>query len=733
VQGVLAVLTAKEMLDAGIRPIPTRVKRRRPDGSPGLEPPYYPLAVDRVRHAGEAIVAIIADTLAQAKDAAELVEIEFEELPAAAETAFAAEPDAPKVWDEFPDNICFEYRLGEKSEVDRTFAEAAHVVTERLVISRVAASPLEPRAALGSFDRRSGRYSLVAGLQSPHTIRDEIAEVFGLPASQFRVIAPDVGGAFGMKASLHPELVLTLWGSKVVGRPVEFVVERAESFLSDHQSRDNVSDVSLAVDAEGRFLALRVNTIANVGAYVASNGLHSPTNNLGGLAGVYTIPAFDITVRGVFSNTIPTCPFRGAGRPEASYCIELIVDAAARRVGLDRAEIRRINIIRPDQMPYRTNLVYTYDCGEFEAVLDRCLAEARWSEFESRRAEASARGKLRGIGIAYVIEIAGGPNDRPFEEFTELRFDSSGQLTILAGSHSHGQGHATAYRQFAAEYLGVSGDQVSVVYGDTDLVSHGRGTFGSRTMMAAGAAFVRSCEKIIETGRLIAAHILETDSDNIEFKAGLFLVAGTNRSVSIGEVAAASYSLKTMPADMEIGFQAASSVALKDPTFPNGCHICEIEIDPETGGREIIAYHVVDDVGTVINPLLLEGQIMGGIAQGIGQALDEIIIYDGDGQILTGSFQDYAMPRASDLPSIHIVSHPVPTRTNPLGAKGAGEAGTVGALPAAMSAIRDALFQVGVTSFDMPATPSRIWRAITAARRAKGRDDPSKRSEASRG
>ena len=409
VPGVFAILTAAEMLDAGIRPIPTRVKRQRQDGSPGFEPPYYPLAVDRVRHVGEAVVAVIAETAAKARDAAELIDIDYEELPSIAATALAVAPDAPKVWDECPDNVCFEFKLGEKSEVDRKFAEAARVVSERLVISRVAANPLEPRAVLGAFDRRSGRYCLVAGLQSPHAIRNEMATIFGLPTSHFRVVAPDVGGAFGMKASLHPELVLALWGSKVVGRPVRFVAQRSEGFLSDHQSRDNISEVSLAIDKSGKFLALRVDTLANIGAYVASNGLHSPTNNLGGLAGVYTIPAFDITVKGVFSNTVPTCPYRGAGRPEASYCIELIIDKAAREIGFDPAEIRRINMIRTDQMPYKTNLVYTYDCGEFEAIMDRCLANARWSDFESRRAEAAARGKLRGLGIAYVIEFGRRP------------------------------------------------------------------------------------------------------------------------------------------------------------------------------------------------------------------------------------------------------------------------------------------------------------------------------------
>lgn len=717
--GVLAVMTGADLRADGIGPIPTRVKRKRADGSPNLEPPYYALATGAVRHLGEAVVAVVARTAAQAKDAAELVEVDYDVVDCVVDTAAAAEPGATKVWDEFDDNICFEYRLGDKAAAESRFAEAAHVVSDQLSISRVAANPLEPRTALGVFDRRSGRYILTAGLQSPHAIRAEIAEVFGVPVGKVRVVAPDVGGAFGMKASLHPELVLTLWCSRVLDRPVLFVAERGEGFLSDHQSRDNVSNVSLALDANGRFLALRVDTIANIGAYVASNGLHSPTNNLGGLAGVYTIPEFDVTVRGVFSNTVPTCPYRGAGRPEASYCIEALIDRAARTLGIDRAELRRMNMISPDQMPYRTNLVYTYDCGEFEVIMDRCLKAAGWRDFETRRADAASRGKLRGIGIACVIEIAGSPNDRPFEEYAELRFDAAGDLTILAGSHSQGQGHSTAYRQFAAELLGLPSDNVHVTYGDTDMVPHGRGTFGSRTMMAVGAAFSRTSEKIVEQGKQIAAHMLEASADDVGFMAGNFVIEGTDRAISLRDVAAASYSLAAMPAGMELGLRASSVVALDAATFPNGCHVCEIEIDPETGEREIVAYHVVDDVGTVVNPLLLDGQILGGVVQGIGQALSEYLVYDPDGQVLTGTFQDYAMPRAEDVPVVHIESHAVPTATNPLGVKGAGEAGTVGALPAVMSAVLDALCPIGVTAFDMPATPGRLWQVIHSARSTK--------------
>lgn len=715
-EGVLAILTAREMIAENFAPFPTRVKRQRADGSPAFEPAYLPLAQDQVRHVGEGVVAVIAETLNQARDAAELVDIGYEALDAVADTALAAEMAAPRVWSELPDNICFEFRAGDAARAEALFAKAEHVVSERIVISRVGTNSLEPRAALGAYDVRSSRYTLHAGLQSPHMIRNEIATILRVATGRVRVVAPDVGGAFGMKGSLHPELVLVLWASRVVGRPVRHTADRSESFMSDHQARDNVSDVSLALDADGRFLALRVDTLANIGAYVASNGLHAPTNNVGGLAGVYLTQAFDVRVRGVFSNTVPTCPFRGAGRPEASFLVETIIDRAARRLGLDRAEIRRRNMIPPSAMPYRTPLVFTYDCGEFEAVMDTCLNAADWRGFETRRREAARRGKLRGIGIASVIEIAGGPPERPFEEYAEIRFDPSGDMTIVAGSHSQGQGHETTYHQMAAELLGAASEHVHVVFGDTDAVAHGRGTFGSRTMMAFGASFARASERIVERARSIAGHLLEAASEDLVFAGGRFVVAGTDRSLSLREVAAASFQPRLMPPGLEIGLQASASVALEKSTFPNGCHICEVEIDPETGQRDIVSYHVVDDVGTVVNPLLLKGQIHGGVAQGAGQILDEFIAFDSDAQILSGSFMDYGMPRATDLPAIVVESHPVPTATNPLGVKGAGEAGTVGALPAVMSAIRDALAPLGIERVEMPATPLRLWRAIQAAR-----------------
>ena len=477
-----------------------------------------------------------------------------------------------------------------------------------------------------------------------------------------------------------------------------------------------MSDVELALNDDGRFLGLRVSTVANLGAYIGQWSLHVPTGNLGGLAGVYRIPAFDVRVRGVFTNTAPTGAFRGAGRPGASYCVERIIDQAAWETGRDPAELRRINMIGPQDMPYDTGLVFTYDCGDFPALLAEALERADWTGFPTRRAAAEARGRLRGIGLAYVIEIAGGPQGTAFDEFIEIRFDSSGKACVLAGSHSHGQGHETAYRQMAVEFLGLPFDDVAVVCGDTDRVAHGRGSFGSRTMMAGGAAFRAAARRIIDRGREVAAVLLEPGVEEVGFEDGAFRNGTTNRFVSLAEVAKAAFNPFLLPAGAEIGLPASSASSAGGASFPNGCHICEVEIDPDTGVVEMVSYIVVEDVGTVINPLLLKGQIHGGVVQGAGQALLEQVVYDpGDGQLITGSFLDYAMPRAADLCPIEVFSHPVPTTLNPLGAKGAGEAGAVGALPAVMNAVGNALRRVGVADLDMPATLCRMWQAIQSA------------------
>ncbi len=550
-------------------------------------------------------------------------------------------------------------------------------------------------------------------------MRSDLADqVFKLPASKFRLISPDVGGGFGMKGSAFPEYALVLWAAKKIGRPVKWIAERGESFVGDHHARDNVSEVSLALDANGKFLALNVETIANLGAYLASNGLHVPVGNVGGLAGPYTTPAIHVKVTGVFSNTNATCPYRGAGRPEASYCIERIIDIAAAELKLDRVELRRRNMIPPSAMPYKTGLVFTYDSGEFEKTMDLALELGDWKGAEARKESARKAGKLYGVGLASVIEVAGGPAAAPFEEAMEIRFDASGGATFLLGTHSHGQGHETAFRQLAFHFLGLAPDQVTLIYGDTDKVFHGRGTFGSRSLSVGGAALKLAADRVIEKGKKIAGHLLEASALDIEFADGKFTVAGTDKSIDLIAVAKASYNMQRMPPEIEMGLSANAVYRPPAGTFPNGCHLCEVEIDPDTGAVRIVRYAVVDDVGVVVNPLLLKGQIHGGIAQGAGQALCENMVYDKEsGQLLSGSFMDYCMPRAEDFPALAVGNNDVPAKNNPLGIKGAGEAGCVGALPAVMNAVNDALAPLGIRHFEMPATPERLWRAIYAGGR----------------
>lgn len=717
--GVLAVLTGEDVIADNLGTFPCRVKRQTRDGKPNFVPPHRALAVGRVRYVGDAVVAVIAESLAIAKDAGELVAIDYESLPSVTATSEAGASGAAVVWDEAPDNVCFFFELGNRQKVESTFASAAHVAKIDFVITRVSANPMEPRNAIGLFDAGTQRYTLYTGTQAPHAMRAELAElVLKIPENRLRIVAPDCGGAFGMKDGIFPEQVLVLWASKRIGRPVRWQCERGEAFLADHHARDNISTAELALDKDGKFLALRVTTTANLGAYLNVHGPHSSTNNLGGLAGTYTTPHIYTAVTGVFSNTSPSAPYRGAGRPEASYAIESVIDIAARQMGIDRAELRRRNMIPPQAMPYNTGFVFTYDSGEFEKNMDGVLALAGWKDFEQRRAAAQRGGKLRGIGIASVIEIAAGPVAKPMEEFVEIRFDASGDVTLLAGTHSQGQGHETTFTQILVELLGVDPSRVRVAFGDTDAVFHGKGTFGSRSASVVASASRQVADKLIEKGKTIAAHLLEAAAGDIEFADGNFKIAGTDRNVSITEVAKASYRSMTLPASIEPGFGASIVHQPTGPTFPNGCHVCEVEIDPDTGAVAVIGYWVVDDIGRVVNPLLAKGQVHGGVAQGLGQILFENIQYENDsGQLLTGSFSDYAMPRAEDLPFMVIETNEVLAKTNPFGIKGAGEAGCVGAMPAIMNAINDALGAVGARC-DMPASPERVWRAIHNAKKS---------------
>lgn len=718
--GVLGVLTGADALADGLGSFASFLERKRADGSPNFVPPYRPLVVDRVRRVGDPIALVVAETEAEAENALDLIDLEIAPIPSVTEIGRATGPGAPPVWHEEPGNVCFVHQVGNRAAADDAFDRAAHVVERRFEISRVTANPMETRTALGLYDPRDGRYTLYAGIQVPHLLRDELARsIFRLPPSRFRVVAPDVGGAFGLKVSAHPELALVLWAAKRIGRPVRWIAERGEAFLSDHQARDNFSNVSLALDKDGHFLGLRVRTTANLGAYLDSFGLWTVSNNLGGLAGVYKIGAFDVEVTGVFTNTLPISAYRGAGRPEATYCIEGIIDAAARELGLDPIELRRRNMVPPSAMPFDTGFIFRYDSGAFEETMEMALTLADWPGAARRRREAEGRGRLHGIGIAYAIEVAGGPQESPFEEAAEIRFDADGEATFLLGTHSHGQGHETVFRQLAAHVFALPPDKVRIVYGDTDQVYFGKGTFGSRSVGVGGAALLRAAEILIAKGKLIAGHLLEAAASDITFDAGAFSVIGTDCRVTLKDVAAAAFTRGRLPQGFDLGLSGSAIITPPGATFPNGCHICEVEIDPETGVTALTRYAVVDDVGRVLNPLLLDGQIHGGVVQGIGQALGERIVYDPEtGQLLSGSFMDYAMPRADELPFFEVGTNEVPTPNNPLGVKGAGEAGTVGALPAVMSAVRDALAPLGIRHFDMPATPERVWRAIRDVRKS---------------
>jgi len=711
--GVLAVLTGADWEASGWGDLPTASGNRRRDGSPAYRPRYPALVKDRVRWVGDYVAFVIAATRDQAADAAELIAVDYDPLPAVVSTAEALEPDAPRVWDDSPDNASFTYLEGDKAAADAAFARAAQVVRHKFVINRVTAATMEPRGCIGDYNAAADHYTIYTTLQRTHGYRSELAQqILKVPESKVRVVAGDIGGSFGMKSAIYNEVALVLFASKLIGRPVKWTSTRSEAFLADAQARDNVTECELALDRDGHFLGLRVNTTAAVGAYPQA-GSNAFVNNLGTLAGVYRTPAVYADVTAVYTNTNPMRAYRGNGRPEAGYVIERMVDLAAEELGIDRIELRRRNMIPPEEMPFKSGLTFTYDCGEFEKGLEMALELADFAGFEHRRAEARGRGKLRGFGISNTIEraAAGG------FEAAEIRFDRGGTVTLLSGSITQGQGHETVYKQLLCDRLGIHPDQVHYVQGDTDKVAIGEGTGGSRTAALGGSAVHLATERIVTKARVIAAAMLGGDPDEVRFEDGLFSAPRSNRTLTIGEIAKESLDSRNLPEGMDLGLIAGATFSCKEQNFPNGCHICELEIDAETGEVEILRYSVVDDVGTVLNPLLLEGQICGGIAQGVGQVLMEDIRFDpASGQLLTGSFMDYAMPRASDLSAIHCDSNPVPTNTNPLGVKGAGEAGNVGALPAVANALVDALSPFGIRHIQMPATPERLWRAIREAR-----------------
>jgi len=705
--GVLAVLTSADVKAAGYGdlPVPGGLKRR--DGSPMYRPRYPILADDRVRWVGDGVAFVVAETVAQALDAAEMISVEYEELPAVTSTADAPKPGAPRVWDDCPDNICFVELIGDKAAVDAAFVRAAHVARHRFVINRVTAATMEPRGAVGDYNATDGRYTIYTPMQRPHPTRADLAKVLKVPESKVRIVTGDTGGSFGMKTPIFNETPLVLLASKLTGRPVKWISTRTEAFLSDAQARDNVTEAELALDKDGHFIAFRVKTLAAIGAYL-QHSMPAFVLNAGTLAGVYRTPAMHVDITTVFSNTNPMRPYRGNGRPEAAYVIERMVDLAAAELGMDPTELRRRNYVPPSAMPFKTGLTFTYDSGEFEKNMDLALDLADRKGMKARKAEARKRGKLLGFGLSNTIERAGAPST----EGAEVRFDRSGSLILFSGSNSQGQGHETVFKQLVCDRLGLDPREAQYVQGDTDQVFYGEGTGGSRSATLAGSAFHLATEKVVAKARAIAANMLKVQEADLKFDDGVFSTNKTNRTLSVKEIAAASFDTANLPSGIEPGLFATAVYKAPVNNYPNGCHICELEIDRETGKVEITRYSVVDDFGTVLNPLLLHGQVHGGIAQGAGQALMEDIHFDASGQLVTASFMDYAMPHAHDLCDMEVESNPVPTKTNPLGVKGAGEAGCVGALPAVANALVDALSEFGVKHIEMPATPERIWRAM---------------------
>jgi len=711
--GVLAVLTGADVAKDGLGTMQMTLRRKRPDGSPMFAPPHRGLAQDRVRYVGDPLAIAVAETLAQAEDAAELVHVDYEPLPSVTSTAAAA--GGPPVWDECPDNVSNVFEAGDRAATDAALAGAHRVIRRRYVITRVHAQYMEPRSALGVWDPGEDRYTLYADVQYPHRVRNALAgNIFKIPDHKIRVIAGDVGGGFGTKGWQYAEHRLVLWAARKLRRPVKWVCERREAIPADEHARDNVTEAELALDAAGRFLGLRVRTLANVGAYVSSDrNLLATFSNVFTLVGVYVFPAAHVEVTSVLTNTNSTAPYRGAGRPEATYVIERLIDDAARELGLDPVELRRKNLIPASAMPYRTPLGMTYDCGDFAKSMADALALGDVAGFPARREAARAGGKLRGIAVVNAIERAAGAQP----EFAEIRFSPGGSATLLMGTKSQGQNHETTFKQILHERLGLDPAEVRYIDGDTDRVAFGMGTMGSRSTVIGGTAVWTAADKLIAKGKKIAAKLLEAAEADIVFADGRFGVAGTDRAVAVKDVARAAFQPAQLPPGLEPGFYETGTFSPKQDTWPNGCHVSEVEVDPDTGEVTLAGYVIVDDVGTVINPLTLEGQIHGGVAQGVGQALMEQVVYEREsGQLLTASFMEYAMPRADTLCDMVIESNPVPTTLNPLGAKGAGEAGTVGALPVVINAVMSALAPLGVRELDMPATSERVWRAIQDAK-----------------
>ena len=731
--GVVAVFTGEDIAADSVGGVPCGWLIHNKDGSPMAEPSHPVLASGKVRHVGDPVAVVIdgANAIRNAKDAAEKVAVDYEQLPAVIDMNKAIADGSPLVHDDAAGNTCFDWHLGEKEAADAAFEEAAHVTSIDIVNNRLIANAMEPRAAIGEYEAASGNYTLYTTSQNPHVTRLLMgAFVLSIPEHKLRIYAPDVGGGFGSKIYHYAEEAIVTWASAKVNRPIKWTAERSESFISDAHGRDHVTHAELALDKDGKFLALRVSTLANMGSYLSTFAPLVPTYVHGTLlAGVYTTPAVYVEVRAVFTNTVPVDAYRGAGRPEAAYLLERLVDRSARQLGMSQVDIRRKNFIPSDAFPYQTPVALEYDSGDHEATLDQALKAAEVDGFKVRQAASKKEGKLRGIGYSTYLEacgvapsaVAGALGARAgLYEAAEVRVHPTGSVTVFTGSHSHGQGHETTFAQLVSEQLGISIEDVDIVHGDTAKIPFGMGTYGSRSLAVGGEAIIRAMNKIIDKAKKIAAHVLEASEADIEFKDGQFTVAGTDKSMAFGDVALTAYVPHNYPLEtLEPGLDEQAFYDPLNFTFPSGCHICEVEVDPETGVTQVVNFTAVDDVGRVINPMIVEGQVQGGVAQGIGQALLEGCVYNDSGQLLTGSLNDYCMPRADDLPDISVGTHTTLCAHNTLGVKGCGEIGAIGSPPAVINAIVDALSLLGVDDISMPATPERVWRAIQSAQAAE--------------
>ncbi len=714
--GVLAVYTGADLKADGIGGLPCAIPLKNRDGSPRAEVPHPALADGEVRHVGDPVAFIVAETHQAARDAAEAIMVDYDILPSSTDLGATLDADAPAVWPQAPGNVCFDWETGEKERTEALFAEAAHVTRLTVVNNRVVVASMEARAALADYDAASGRWTLYTNTQGGWTLKSMLAQaMFNVPEDRFRVVTPDVGGGFGMKLFLYAEHALTCYAARRLGRPVKWTSERSEAFLCDTHGRDNITQGEIALDKDGNFLALRTRNVANMGAYLSNFAPFIPTGaGTKVLASVYKFQSIYVNVLGVFTHTVPVDAYRGAGRPESNYLVERLIDAAAAEVGIDRIELRRRNMVAPSAMPYVTAMKQTYDSGDFQRVLDAALEKIDWAGFEGRRASSARRGMKRGIGMSYYLEATGGaPSER-----AEIRFAEDGFVDVFVGTQSTGQGHETAYVQLTVDQLGIDGDKVRIKQGDTDTIPTGGGTGGARSLYSEGQAILVTAASVIEKGKQAASEVLEASVSDIEFTGGRFSVAGTDRGLDILELAAAQRA-RAAGGQAATTLDAAEVAKIDVHTFPNGCHMAEVEVDPDTGMITILRYIVCDDVGKAVNPMIVRGQVHGGVAQGFGQAVLERTAYDPQsGQLLSGSFMDYALPRAADLPDIEVDLIEVPCATNPLGVKGAGEAGAVGSPPAVINAIVDALSSTGVKSIDMPATPEKVWKAIHMSRAA---------------